>query len=98
MNETTTTAARHDRDGGNEAYSCEDEPAGPETKEAGEPEYLTAAQVARKLSVSVQAVHKWTWQKRIPSVKCGYHWRYPSIELNKRLLSGQLLSPETKGK
>ena len=63
-----------------------------------EPEYLTAVQVARKLSMSLGAVQKWTTQRRIPATKCGYHWRYPSNEINKRLLSGQLLLPATKGK
>lgn len=63
-----------------------------------EPEYLNAAQLARKIGVSVKAVQKWTAQRRIPSVKCGYHWRYPSVEINKRLLSGCLLSMQTKGK
>jgi excisionase family DNA binding protein len=95
MNETTTTA-RHEGDGTNEAFSCPDEPAGREEREAGEPEYLTAGQVARKLSVSLGAVQKWTMQRRIPATKCGYHWRYPSLEINKRLLSGQLLSPMAK--
>jgi excisionase family DNA binding protein len=87
MNETTTTA-RHEGDGTNEAFSCPDEPAGREEREAG--------QVARKLSVSLGAVQKWTMQRRIPATKCGYHWRYPSLEINKRLLSGQLLSPMAK--
>jgi len=64
-----------------------------------EQKYLTALQVANKLSCSLKAIQKWTAQKRIPgAVKCGYHWRYSSAEINKRLLSGQLLSSMTKGK
>lgn len=63
---------------------------------AAEPEYLTARQLAGKVNVSLQAVQKWTRARRIPCAKCGYHWRYPSNEINKRLLSGQLLFPATK--
>jgi excisionase family DNA binding protein len=62
-----------------------------------EPEYLSARQLAGKLNVSTKAVSKWTAARRLPACKVGYHWRYPSLEINKRLLSGQLLSPETKG-
>jgi excisionase family DNA binding protein len=58
-----------------------------------EPEYLTAAQVAQKLSCSIKAIQKWTAQHRIPgAVKVGYHWRYSAAEISKRLLSGQLLN------
>jgi hypothetical protein len=63
-----------------------------------EPEYLDAARLAKKLSVSVKAIQKWTGQHRIPCTKVGYRWRYPSNEINKRLLSGQLLSPMVKGR
>ena len=88
------TAFQHEGDASNEAYMGS-EPFAPD---AGEPEYMTAAQLARKLSVSLGAVQKWTMQRRIPATKCGYHWRYPSNEINKRLLSGCLLTPATKGK
>ena len=63
-----------------------------------EPEYLTPRQLAGKVNVSLKAVVKWTAARRIPCVKVGYHWRYPSVEINKRLLSGHLLSPATKEK
>jgi len=71
-----------------------------QTQEAGnqEPEYLTATQIAQKLSCSIKAIQKWTAQRRIPCAKVGYHWRYPVTEINKRLLSGQLLTPMTKEK
>ena len=59
-------------------------------------EYLKAKDLATKLDVSVKAVQKWTAQHRIPCVKIGYHWRYPVVEIEKRLLSGQLLSPAAK--
>ncbi|HUI91136.1 MAG TPA: helix-turn-helix domain-containing protein [Chitinivibrionales bacterium] len=61
-----------------------------------ESEYLNARQLARKLNVSLKSIEKWTAQRRIPCVKIGYHWRYPVIEINKRLLSGQLVSPLEK--
>ena len=65
-------------------------------QQAEEPEYIDARTLAQKLSVSIKAVQKWTAARRIPCVKCGYHWRYSSLEINKRLLSGQLLSPVGK--
>ena len=74
------------------AVPC-DEPAEPET------EYLTAWQLAEKLNMSVKSIVKWTAQRRIPgAVKMGYHWRYSSTEISKRLLSGELLFPMSKGK
>lgn len=88
--------ARDDGDASNDAYGgslpC-DEPAGLET------EYLTAKQLAKKLNMSIKSIAKWTAQRRIPgAVKMGYHWRYSSAEISKRLLSGQLLSSMTKEK
>ncbi len=83
MNETTTTA-RHESDGSNEAYSC------PDTS-APEAEYLTARQLARKVNVSLKAVTKWTAARRLPCCKMGRVWRYPAREIEKRLLSGSLL-------
>jgi excisionase family DNA binding protein len=82
----------HDGDGSNDAFGgsvpCDD-PAGPE--------YLTGKQLAEKLNVSLKSICKWTAQHRIPgAVKMGYHWRYSSAEISKRLLSGQLLSPLPK--
>jgi excisionase family DNA binding protein len=68
------------------------------TTTTSEPEYLTARQLAQKVNVSLKAVQKWTTQRRVPCVKVGYHWRYPSLAINKRLLSGQLLTPRIKGK
>lgn len=65
---------------------------------APEPEYLTGKQLAEKLNVSLKAVQTWTAKRRIPgAVKIGYHWRYSSTEISKRMLSGQLLLPVTKG-
>jgi excisionase family DNA binding protein len=61
-----------------------------------EKEYITAKDLATRLDVSFKSIEKWTAQRRIPCVKVGYHWRYPIIEINKRLNSGQLLSPVKK--
>jgi excisionase family DNA binding protein len=83
-------------DGSEEAYSCPDEPDA--DKAGAEPEYLTGKQLAGKLNVSRKAVVKWTAAHRLPCCKMGRVWRYPSNEINKRLLGGQLLSPTTKGK
>ena len=83
----------HDGDASNDAFGGDTpcDPAGPE------PEYLTAKQLAEKLKMSIRSIVKWTAQHRIPgAVKMGYHWRYSSTEISKRLLSGQLLSPMPK--
>ena len=57
-----------------------------------EPEYLTGRQLAEKLNMSVKFIEKQTAARRIPgAVKIGYHWRYSSTEISKRLLSGQFL-------
>jgi len=63
-----------------------------------EPEYYTPQQLAEKLNCSLKAIQKWTAQKRLPSVKVGYHWRYPAQEITKRLLGGTLLLPKAKQK
>ena|GEM_PF-1722654 len=92
---STARDETHDNaDASNEAFGgsvpC-DEPMGPE------PEYLTGKQLAEKLNMSIRSIVKWTAQHRIPgAVKMGYHWRYSSTEISKRLLSGQLLSPMPK--
>jgi hypothetical protein len=56
-----------------------------------EPEYLTGAQLAAKVNVSIKAVSKWTQARRLPCCKMGRVWRYPVREIDKRLLSGSLL-------
>jgi excisionase family DNA binding protein len=73
-----------------DGFCSDDEPVEPEP--AGqELEYLTGKQLATKLNVSVKAVVKWTAARRIPACKMGRLWRYPRIEIEKRLLSGSLL-------
>jgi hypothetical protein len=68
----------------------------PDASQGADPEYYDAKQLSVKLNVSVKAVQKWTAARRVPCVKVGRLWRYPAVDINKRLLSGQLLSPETK--
>jgi excisionase family DNA binding protein len=62
-----------------------------EAIETGEPEYLTGKQLAGKLNVSLKAIIKWTALKRLPACKMGRIWRYPRREIEKRLLTGNLL-------
>jgi len=62
-----------------------------ETYQNIEPEYLTAKELSKKFSVSLKAIQKWTAQRRLPAVKVGYCWRYPTVEISKKVLSGQLL-------
>ena len=59
-----------------------------------EPEFYTSRQLAEKLNCSLNAIEKWTAERRLPCLKIGYHWRYPAVEINKRILSGQLLFPK----
>lgn len=56
------------------------------------PQYLDAKQLSKKLNVSVKAVIHWTQTRQLPFIKMGRLNRYPSVEIEKRLLSGSLLS------
>ena len=56
-----------------------------------EPEFLNARQLAEKLNVSPKSVTNWTQARRLPAVKMGRVWRYPKLEIEKRLLGGKLL-------
>jgi excisionase family DNA binding protein len=56
-----------------------------------EKEYLTAAELAAKLNVSLKSVINWTQARRLPIIKMGRVNRYPRVEIEKRLLAGQLL-------
>jgi hypothetical protein len=76
-----------------DGFCSDDKPVEPE------PEYLTGKQLATKLNVSLKSVFKWTAQRRIPgAVKFGYRWRYSAVEINKRILSGQLLLTDNKSR
>jgi|SRR5271157_4880462 len=62
-----------------------------------DPEYYDAKQLSRKLNVSVKTVSKWTQEHKLPVIKMGRMNRYPSNEINRRLLSG-VLFPDIKSK
>jgi excisionase family DNA binding protein len=47
-----------------------------------DPELLSVAQVAQRLSVTEAAVRKWLAQRRLPVVKLGRLTRVPSYALN----------------
>jgi len=63
---------------------------GNRTRQAAEPEYLTARQLAGKVNVSLKAVTKWTAARRLPCCKMGRVWRYPCGKLKSGLF-GNLL-------
>jgi predicted DNA-binding transcriptional regulator AlpA len=58
-----------------------------------ENEYLSAEQLAKKLSVSPKSVRKWTQKRKLPGVvRLGKRCiRYRLVDIEKRLLSGELL-------
>jgi excisionase family DNA binding protein len=56
-----------------------------------EPEYLTTEQLSKKLNVSAKVINKWVQARRLPVIKMGRMNRFPRNEINRRLLSGQLL-------
>lgn len=63
-----------------------------------ESEFFNTLELAKYLNVSRKSIEKWRYQNRIPGqVKCGYSWRYRKSEVEKRLLSGQLLLPVNEG-
>jgi len=64
-----------------------------------ESEYLTPRQLAGKLNMSLKWVEKHTQGHRIPGqVKIGRAWRYDWIEVQKKILSGQLLLDRGRSK
>jgi excisionase family DNA binding protein len=56
-----------------------------------EPEFYTGDELAALLRVPRRSVEKWTLQRRLPVVKVGRLNRFPRVEIQKRLLSGNLL-------
>ncbi len=67
--------------------------------ESLDPEYLSPKQLADKLNMSLKWVEKHTQEHRIPGqVKMGRVWRYHWIEIQKHLISGQLLLEKLKSK
>lgn len=54
--------------------------------------FLSPEQLANKLNMSIKWVEKHTQEHRIPGqVKVGRVWRYNWIEVQKRMISGQVL-------
>ena len=56
-----------------------------------ESDFLTAPELAAKLNVSLKSIVNWTQARRLPCIKMGRVNRYPRVEIEKRLLSGNLL-------
>ena len=55
-------------------------------------EYFTSEQLAAYLNVSVKSIIKWRDARRLPgAVRCGRVWRFRRVEVEKRLLTGELL-------
>jgi len=60
--------------------------------EVAQPEFFDTTELAQYLGVSRKAVIKWRQARRIPgAVRCGRVWRFRRTEIEKRLLSGELL-------
>ena len=63
-----------------------------------EKEFFNTSELAIYLNCSKKFIEKHRTTARIPgAVKVGYKWRYRKSEIEKRLLSGQLLLPVDKG-
>ena len=68
-----------------------------ELTEPSTPEFYTPEQLAIKLNVSKKAITKWTQERKFPGqVKVGGIWRYPSHEIEKGLLRGELFGSKKK--
>ena len=62
-----------------------------------ESEYLNTEELSIMLNVSKKSIEKWRSQNRLPGqLKCGRVFRFRRLEVEKRLLSGQLLLPVNK--
>lgn len=62
-----------------------------ESTKQQESEYLSGKELAAKLGVSIKAVINWTQNGRLPVIKVGRLNRYPKAEINKKLMTGNLL-------
>jgi excisionase family DNA binding protein len=56
-----------------------------------EPALLTARELASYLNVSEKAIRKHTDAGRLPVVRFGRCLRFPKIEIDRRILSGNIL-------
>lgn len=58
------------------------------------PEFMTPRELADLISMSLAFVEKYTALRRIPGmVKMGRFWRYRKADVEKQLLTGQILLP-----
>ena len=58
---------------------------------APEPEYYSIEKLSTKMSIPRRTIEKWIFKKQLPFVKCGRLIRLNRVEIEKRLLSGNLL-------
>jgi excisionase family DNA binding protein len=56
-----------------------------------ESDFYTPGELAGLLNVPLRTVEKWTLQRRLPVCKVGRLNRFPRVEIQKRILSGNLL-------
>lgn len=57
-------------------------------------DFLTAPQLATKIKMSIAFVEKYTHSHRLPGmVRMGRFWRYRIADVEKQLLTGQILLP-----
>jgi excisionase family DNA binding protein len=64
-----------------------------------EKEYLTAEELAKKFDMSKKFIEKHIGTRRLPGMcRIGRRWRFRSADVEKRLLSGELLLPENGNK
>lgn len=62
--------------------------------ESPESDFLTPQELAGKIKMSIAFVEKYTQSRRFPGmVKMGRFWRYRIADVEKQLLSGQILLP-----
>ncbi len=63
------------------------------------PELISPKQLADRLHISLKWVEKHTQGRRIPGqIKVGRVWRYDWMEVQKRMLSGQVLLEPARAK
>jgi excisionase family DNA binding protein len=56
-----------------------------------EPEFYTPEELAALLRIPIRTLEKWTQRRQLPVVKVGRLNRFPRVEIQKRLLNGNLL-------
>jgi excisionase family DNA binding protein len=61
-------------------------------KENETAEFYTPEELAALLRIPLRTLEKWTQQRRLPVVKVGRLNRFPRVEIQKRLLRGNLLT------